>query len=91
MKKGLKDERGMSWATLGVIIFIVILGIYFLIKSGFFSAAPEKIENEVAGVVEVEYDEINHNTDEADSAISEDGEEGFDPVELEVSSQELKN
>lgn len=60
MKKGLRNENGITGIGL-FFVLVIILVLYLLISSVFSKPEQEKIENEVAEQLEVDLGEINHN------------------------------
>ena len=65
----ISDESGMSWVTLVIIVFIIVVAIYLLITSGFFSSTPDKIENEVVEYTDQDFQTINHDVDDTVSGV----------------------
>lgn len=96
MKKGLKNQNGMSRLGLIIIVCILILFFYFLLKSVLFNDKDTmKIENQVAGYINQELEEVDLNTvviDESDdgmvqnTSVDEDGN-----LYLEFSGDDINN
>ena len=90
MKKGLRNEDGLSRLGLIIIVCVLILAFYFLIKARFSGSKTMKIENQVVGYINTTFDEIETFNEEesnenktvrtvvVDSSKSGDGIDGID-------------